>query len=252
MNITFLGTGTSTGIPLIGCNCKTCISTNPKDRRLRSSVWVKENETSIIIDVGPDFRQQAISNSIEKLDAVLITHEHNDHIIGLDDIRPYNFMSKKDIPIYGLPRVLKDIKAKFHYAFNSEIPGTPRMVDKPLSNEQFQIKNTKIIPIQIIHGPLPILGFRIGPFAYITDASDIEENEMSKLENLDVLVINALRLFEHKNHFTLDEALEKIKRLKPKKAFLTHVSHHMPPISEVQHLLPPNVSFAFDNLTIEV
>lgn len=250
MKAYFLGTGTSQGIPIIGVDHPVCLSTNTKDKRLRSSIWIHDENLSLVIDCGPDFRQQMLRCGCTFIDGILFTHEHADHTAGIDDIRPFNFL-QGDIEIYSNQRVIDNLKKRFDYIFETEnkYPGAPAVNVNCIENE-FYIKNKKIVPINILHGNLPILGFRIGDFAYITDAKYIEETELEKLKNLDVLVINALRIEPHGTHLNLEEALNFIKIMNPKRAYLTHISHLLGFHNEVSKLLPENVFVAYDNLEI--
>jgi phosphoribosyl 1,2-cyclic phosphate phosphodiesterase len=254
MKVYFLGTGTSQGIPVIGSNHSVCKSENPKDKRLRVSVWIQDDEFSLVIDCGPDFRQQMLNCGCTKLDAILFTHEHADHTAGFDDIRPFYF-NQGNIPVYAHKRVLENLKKRFDYIFESEnkYPGAPGVDDFEVINHQnFKIKNKIIIPINADHGALQVFGYRIEKFAYLTDVKSIEKEEILKLKNLDVLVINALREEPHQTHFNLNEALEFIKLIQPKKAYLTHISHLLGFHDEVQSKLPKNVYLAYDNLEITI
>ncbi|HOY33025.1 MAG TPA: MBL fold metallo-hydrolase [Bacteroidales bacterium] len=253
MQITFLGTGTSQGVPVITCNCSTCTSDDARDKRLRSSALIETAGQTIVIDTGPDFRQQMLREHVKKLDAVLLTHEHKDHIAGLDDIRAYNFMQKCAMDIYARASVQRIIKKEFNYAFSkNKYPGIPQMVQHTITNKPFCIGNSEIIPIEAIHYFLKIFGYRIGNFAYMTDASDIAPKEKKKMTGLDVLVVNALRTKVHYSHYNLEQALFLISELKPRKAYLTHISHYMGKHEEIEKLLPENVHFAFDGLKITV
>ncbi len=253
MKITFLGTGTSQGIPVIGCNCEVCLSDDPKDKRLRCSIHIEIDNLSIIIDTGPDFRQQLLRERITDIDAILYTHEHKDHVAGLDDVRPINFFQKKDMPIYAESRVLTALKREFPYAFSeNKYPGVPQLKLHEIENKPFLINGIEITPIRVMHYKLPVFGFRIQDFAYITDANYIDDQELEKLKNLDALVLNALRYKEHISHYTFDEAIEIIDRLQPKKAYLTHISHMLDKHQSVQKQVPPNIALAFDGLRIQV
>ncbi len=253
MKISFLGTGTSQGIPMIGCHCAVCKSTNPKDKRLRSSIAIEVNQKKLIIDTGPDFRTQLLREKIEDIDAILYTHEHKDHIAGLDDVRPINFLQHKAIPIFAEARVIDALKNEFHYAFDEQqYLGAPKLSLTEIGTEQFDCLGVSVLPIRVFHHKLPVLGFRIHDFAYITDANRIEEEELKKLEHLDILVINALRIEQHISHFTLEEALEIVSKLRPKQTYLTHISHFLGLHDEINQSLPQNVRLAFDQLSIQI
>lgn len=253
MKITFLGTGTSQGIPVIGSKHPVCLSNNPKDKRLRTSIMVEWQNNTFVIDCGPDFRQQMLLANPEKIDAFIFTHEHADHTTGLDDIRPF-FFRQGDINIYASNRVLDQLQKRFGYIFTSNIkyPGVPNFIQNEIKNKPFKIHGLEIIPVEGLHYKLPVFGYRFGNFAYLTDMKTIVEAEKQKLKNLNVLVINALREEEHISHFTLAEALEIISELKPKKAYLIHVSHLLGFHDQVQQKLPHNVFLAYDELVIEV
>jgi len=251
--VTFLGTGTSQGVPVITCDCNVCTSIDFKDKRLRSAIHLQTDKTSIIVDIGPDFRQQVLRENILSLDAVILTHEHKDHTAGLDDVRSYNFKQKKDMPVYGRINVLNQLKEEFQYIFSSsKYPGVPRIELKEIVNESFTINEVNILPIEVLHYKLPVFGFRFLNFAYVTDAKTISTQEKLKLKDLDVLVLNALQKTEHISHLTLDEAIDLIKELKPKTAYLTHISHNLGLAREVSGLLPENIHLAHDGLKIEV
>lgn len=251
MTITITGSGTSQGVPVIGCECYVCSSEDSKDKRLRSSIHIKYNNNSIVVDTGPDFRQQMINSKIKKLDAVLFTHEHKDHVAGLDDVRAFNFIQKKPIEVYCSENVFKALKREFHYIFDPKFkyPGIPSINRHKISKEKtFKINEVLITPIEVMHHKLPVLGFRIDNFAYITDAKTIESKEKNKLKNLDLLIVNALRIKEHLSHLNLEEALELINELNPKRAILTHLSHLMGKHEEIKKLIPKNVDVAFDGM----
>lgn len=258
--ITFFGTGTSQGIPMIGCKCNVCSSNDSKDKRLRSSALISHNGLSILIDAGPDFRYQMIRSNTSMLDAILLTHEHKDHTGGLDDIRALNYFNDKPFPIYCEKRVLSSLKKEFYYAFNENpYPGIPQFNINIIKNSQYKIisiydpkKECTIIPIRAYHYKLPVLGFRIGDIAYITDASEIPDKEFEKLKDLSVFVINTVRREKHISHFSLSEALEIIKRVGAKKSFLTHLSHQIGTHEELQNILPQNVFAAYDGLTVTI
>lgn len=252
MKLTFLGTGTSQGIPVISCDCEVCHSLDFHDQRLRSSVIVEQNGTNILIDTGPDFRQQMLTNRIKSLDAVLYTHEHKDHTAGLDDIRSFNFKQKIDMPLYGRPSVLDQLKRDYAYMFaESKYPGVASVILNEIENKPFTIGEIEIQPIEVMHHKLPVYGYRFGDMAYITDAKTVSAPEREKLKGLDVLVINALQKKPHISHLTLDEAIEFIADIQPKRAFITHLSHYMGLHRDVQNELPENVYLAYDGLILK-
>lgn len=253
LEITFLGTGTSQGIPVIGSNHPVCLSKNPKDKRLRVSVLVEWENCNILIDCGPDFRAQMLANNVTHLDGIFYTHEHNDHTAGLDDIRPF-FFRQGDIPIYAHKRVLASLQKRFEYIFASEnkYPGAPGVIEHEVENRPFDFHGLEVIPIDFRHNRLQVFGYRMKDFAYLTDLKTIEEEEIEKLMGVKVLVVNALRIEPHHSHFNLEEALEFIERVKPERAYLTHISHVMGFHDEVEQQLPENVFLAYDNLKITV
>ncbi|MEM6698927.1 MAG: MBL fold metallo-hydrolase [Bacteroidota bacterium] len=254
MKITFLGTGTSTGTPLIGCDCEVCQSPNPKDHRLRSSVFIEVEGLNILIDIGPDFRQQVLRAKVKKIDAVLITHEHNDHIIGLDEIRAFNFLQKASIPIYASRRVLRELKQRFYYLFKEELyPGAPRVdVHEINKGQSFQVQHLEITPIEYLHGKLPVLGFRIYNFAYLTDFKSISEEEFPKLKGIKTLVLSALQRKSHHSHLTLEEALEMAKRIDAEQTYFIHMGHRMGLHEQIQTLLPQGIQLAYDGLLVKI
>jgi len=253
LKITFLGTGTSQGIPVIGSTHPVCLSNNPKDKRLRVSVMVEWEDSTFVIDCGPDFRQQMLRANPKKIDALLFTHEHADHTAGLDDIRPFCF-KQGELPIYAHQRVIEQLKIRFEYVFATEnrYPGAPTVAINIIENKPFTINNLPIIPIDSLHYKLQVFGFRFDKFAYLTDIKTITKTELDKLKNLEVLVINALREKEHISHLNLEQALEIINIIKPKKAYLTHISHLLGFHDEVQQKLPKNVFLAYDQLEITI
>lgn len=253
LKVTFLGTGTSQGIPVIGSNHPVCKSEDPKDKRLRVSVLVEWNEYTYVIDCGPDFRTQMLTNKVNKIDGILFTHEHSDHVAGLDDIRPF-FFRQGDIPIYAHKRVLETLRKRFDYIFSSEnkYPGAPSVKEIKIENKAFMIGDLAVIPINANHNRVQVFGFRLREFAYLTDVKTIEEEEIEKLTKVKVLVVNALREKPHHSHFNLEEALDFINKVKPEKAYLTHISHYMGFHEEVQKKLPENVFLAYDNLQITI
>lgn len=253
MEVTFLGTGTSQGIPIIGVDHPVCYSEDPRDKRLRVSVLVHWKGKNILIDCGPDFRQQMLANNVRKLDAIFYTHEHNDHTAGLDDIRPF-FFRQGDIPIFAHQRVLNSLRKKFDYIFTSEdrYPGAPAVIENVVQNKEFQFEGLKVMPVDFKHNKLQVFGYRLGDFAYLTDIKTITEEEIAKLKGLKVLVVSALRREPHHSHFNLEEALEFVEMVKPEKTYFTHISHMLGFHAEVEEELPDNVHLAYDNLKIEI
>lgn len=253
MIITFLGTGTSQGVPVIGCECPVCQSMDFRDKRFRTSIHIAVGGQSFVIDSGPDFRLQMLRESILQLDALIFTHEHKDHTAGLDDIRPYNFRQNADIPIYGTPSVINQLKAEFAYVFyENKYPGAPGVVVNEISNTPFEINGVKIIPIQVYHHKLPVFGYRIADFTYITDANYIADEEIEKIKGTRILVLNALQINAHISHFNLGEALEMVDRIQPEQAYFTHISHRLGLSQEIEKNLPSNVSLAYDGLKIHL
>jgi phosphoribosyl 1,2-cyclic phosphate phosphodiesterase len=252
LRITFLGTGTSQGIPVIACNCETCSSEDPKDKRLRTSVMLEIEDKVIVIDTGPDFRQQMLLHKVSKLDAVLYTHEHRDHIAGLDDIRAFNFIHKCPMDVFAENRVIRALKYEFPYIFSeNKYPGVPEVNLNPIDENEFFILGISVLPVRVMHYKLPVLGFRFNDFAYITDANFISEEEKEKLIGVKYLVINALRKEKHVSHYSLSQALELIRELSPRKAFLTHLSHQMGTHKAMESYLPSGVFTAYDGLILE-
>jgi phosphoribosyl 1,2-cyclic phosphate phosphodiesterase len=250
--ITFLGTGTSQGVPVISCKCDVCKSIDIKDKRFRSSAFVEFNDGKFLIDCGPDFRTQMLNNNLTDLDAVLFTHEHRDHVAGLDDLRPLNFKYEKDIPLYCTAKVGRELKKTFNYAFSeNKYPGAPSFELIYFDNETFKVDSVEIEPLPVKHGSWEVHGFKFGNLAYITDASEIPSSTKKKLHDLEILVLNALRLEKHHSHFTLDQALEIYRELKPKRMYLTHISHLLGKHNEVEKTLPKGVLLANDGLQIE-
>ncbi len=251
IKVTFLGTGTSQGVPLIACDCQVCTSSNHKDKRLRSSILVESSSTKIAIDSGPDFRQQLLRERVKMLDAVVFTHEHKDHIAGLDEVRAFNYVNRMRMPVYATNRVQQALKREFAYIFAEEkYPGIPEIDLFEIQDEALQIGTLKLEPINVLHYKLPVKGFKIKQFAYITDANFIPDEQKEKLYNLDVLVLNALRRETHISHFTFDEAIALVNELKPRKAYFTHISHQLGLHDEVNTELPNNIELAFDGLQI--
>lgn len=253
MKVTFLGTGTSQGIPIIGSTHPVCLSENPKDKRLRVSVLVEWGDHAYVVDCGPDFRQQMLRAGCTKLDGIIFTHEHADHTAGLDDIRPFNFR-QGDMPIYAHERVIKGLERRFDYIFETEnkYPGAPGVISNIIANTPFTLGGLEIIPVNLMHHKLQVFGFRFGDFAYLTDMKTITDKEVEKLKDLKVLVVNALRIEPHMSHLNLEEALNFIERVNPEKAYLTHISHLLGFHDDVQQKLPSNVFLAYDNLQISI
>jgi len=253
MKITFLGSGTSQGVPIIACSCDVCTSLNPKDKRLRSSVLIQLGDKNIVVDTGPDFRQQMLNCEIKHLDAILFTHAHRDHLAGLDDIRGFNYIMKQAIDVYCEDIVEAAIKKEFFYAFTEpKYPGVPEMNLHTITSQPFSLFNTQIEPIRVFHYKLPVLGFKINNFVYITDANRIEEQEIEKIKGCDVLVLNALRREHHISHFTLQEAIDMSKRIGAKQTYFTHISHQLGFHDEVENELPNNIHLAYDGQEIEL
>lgn len=251
MKLIFLGTGTSTGNPEIGCHCEVCTSKDPRDWRLRASILVETEGKKILIDCGPDFRWQMLTNRIEHLDAVLITHEHYDHVGGLDDLRP--FCREKGVDIYAEDYVAEAIRTRIPYAFRAhKYPGVPNLKLHPVPPRPFETAGVQIIPIRVMHGKLPIYGYRIGNMAYLTDVKSIPEEEYARLEGLDMLVLDALRAEPHPSHESLGEALAQVERIGPKETYLIHMSHRIGLHALVEKELPPHVHYAYDGLTVTV
>ncbi len=251
MKITFLGTGTSQGVPVIGCECEVCRSLDYRDKRLRVSVYLEIGGTSLVIDTGPDFRQQMLRERISTLDAVLLTHSHKDHIAGLDDVRAFNFLQERSMPIYGTAKTLDQVKKEFYYAFETQkYPGTPILNLLELNEGEFEINGIKILPLPVQHLLMPVLGFRIGDFSYITDANLIPDETIEKLKGTKVLVLNALQKEKHISHFNLQEAIVQAARIGAEQTYFTHISHKMGLHQVVNKELPESIALAHDGLTV--
>ena len=253
MKITFLGTGTSQGIPVINSTHPVCLSNDKRDKRLRVSVLIEWDDFTYVIDCGPDFRYQMLRAKVSHIDGILFTHEHADHVAGLDDIRPFSFQLGK-VPIYAQQRVLDILRERFAYIFEekNKYPGAPSIVQNCVEETPFLLNDLKVVPIKIMHGNLPILGYRFQDFAYLTDVKTISSSEKEKLKGLKVLVINALRNEPHHSHLSLNEAIEIIAELKPERAYITHISHKLGFHADVEKTLPKNVFLAYDELVVEV
>jgi phosphoribosyl 1,2-cyclic phosphate phosphodiesterase len=253
MKITFLGTGTSQGIPMIANNEPVSFSENPKDKRLRCSAMIEWDNARYIIDCGPDFRQQMLREHVQWISGVLFTHEHADHTAGLDDLRPFTYQMG-EVPIYASKRVVENLKLRFGYIFATEnrYVGAPKLQENIVSNESFELNGVEVTPIEIMHGNLPIYAYRFGNVAYITDLKTISEEEKKKLQNLEVLIVNALRIQEHPTHLNLEEALDFVKDIQPKRTYFTHISHRLGFHNEVEKELPENVFLSYDGLQVEV
>ncbi len=251
MRITFLGTGTSQGVPVIACGCEVCQSLDFRDKRLRVSIHLEIADKSFVIDTGPDFRQQMLRERINNLDAVIFTHEHKDHTAGLDDVRAYNFSQKRDMPIYARPSVLEQIQQEFAYAFTAiKYPGTPQITLNEIYDNPFDIEGITFTPIEVLHFKLPVYGFRIADFTYITDVNYISEEAIEKIKGSKIVVIGALRQEKHLSHYTLAEAVEVLEKINPEQAYLTHISHQMGLHREVEETLPSYIKLAYDGLRI--
>jgi phosphoribosyl 1,2-cyclic phosphate phosphodiesterase len=253
LTITFLGTGTSSGVPMVACSCEVCTSADLNDTRLRSSIMVRSASTTIIVDATPDFRYQMLREKVRDIDAVLITHPHKDHIAGIDDTRPFQFFSGKSTEIYGNNMGLEGIKKEIPYAFQDlKYPGVPKINLHEITLEPFFIGNIRIIPILVWHHKMPVLGFRFGKFTYITDANKIDETEKDKIRGSDIIVLNALRKEKHISHFTLSEAVALVKELQVPMAYFTHISHQLGLHQEINADLPNGISLAHDGLKIVI
>ncbi|MBL0234981.1 MAG: MBL fold metallo-hydrolase [Chitinophagaceae bacterium] len=251
ITITFLGTGTSSGVPMIGCDCAVCRSEDPKDDRLRSSILVQSASTSLVVDTGPDFRTQMLREKIRKLDAVIFTHPHKDHLAGLDDIRAYNFFNKRPIDIYADSLTEEAVRRDFHYAFSdTKYPGIPELEMHTITLEPFMVGDIPVTPILVWHLKMPVMGFRFGKFTYITDANRIDPEQLDKIRGSEVMVLNALRREKHISHFNLEEAIATVHDLDVPAAYFTHLSHQMGKHEEVENELPEGIHLAYDGLKI--
>jgi phosphoribosyl 1,2-cyclic phosphate phosphodiesterase len=253
VTITFLGTGTSQGVPVIACNCEVCTSADVRDARLRTSILIEDKGKVIVVDSGPDFRQQMLRADVQRLDAIVFTHEHKDHIAGLDDIRAYNYRQKGPVDVYADLRVQTALKREFFYVFEEfKYPGIPQLNLHTIGSETFNIGHLNFTPIEVLHYKLPVLGFRINDFTYITDAKTVSATEKEKIKNSRVLVINALQKQSHISHFTLDEAIDFAKEMGAEKTYLTHISHRLGRHHDVADELPAGIELAYDGLQLEI
>lgn len=253
MKVTFLGTGTSQGVPVIACPCAVCNSLDFRDKRFRTSIHLEVAGQSLVVDTGPDFRQQMLRENIKRLDAVIFTHAHRDHTAGLDDVRAFNFFQQMDMPVYGTTATLDQLRVEYAYAFAKEAyPGLPRLILNTIDEAPFILHGVDILPLPVMHMRLPVMGFRFGPFSYITDANFIPTSTLERLKGTEVLVINALQHDPHVSHFNLTEALKMIDVIQPRKAYLTHVSHKLGLHQVVEKTLPNHVSLAYDGLQLEM
>lgn len=253
ITIEFLGTGTSAGVPMIACKCEVCQSTDSKDKRFRSSILIKSANTTVVVDTTPDFRTQMLRSGVEHIDAVLFTHSHKDHIAGLDDIRAFNFVSKKSIPIYANQETSNAIKRDYFYIFSDQkYPGIPEVNLHTIHNEPFHVGDILFQPFEVKHLHMNVTGYRVGNFTYITDANAIDEKALKIIDTSDTLVINALRKEKHLSHFNLDEAIQVATQIKARHTFFTHLSHQMGMHAKVSRELPQGMYFAYDGLEIQV
>jgi len=255
LKVTILGSGTSQGVPVIACECLVCNSDSTKDKRLRSSIMLSYKGENFVIDSGPDFRQQMLREKVKTLSGIIFTHEHKDHVAGMDDVRAFNYIEKRDMELYCSEQVENALRNEFHYVFQDfHYAGVPKVnLNRISKNKSFNVGNDLVFqPIEVMHYKLPVLGFRVGDFTYITDAKTISEEEKVKIKGSKVLIVNALRITEHISHFNLEEALAFITEMKPNRAYLTHISHLFAKHSEIEKMLPTNVFVAYDGMVIDV
>jgi phosphoribosyl 1,2-cyclic phosphate phosphodiesterase len=251
LKVTFLGTGTSQGVPVIGCTCEVCRSIDFRDKRLRTSIFLEIGDQNFVIDTGPDFRQQMLREQVKRIDAVIFTHAHRDHTAGLDDVRAYNFMHEMEMPVYGTDQVLAQLKTEYAYAFTKEYyPGIPRLKLQEINGDVFTVNGISVQPLPVMHYRLPVLGFRIGNFSYITDANYIPPETIEKLKGTETLVLNALQREQHVSHFNLAQALDMVEAIRPRHTYFTHISHRLGLHADVEKELPDHVALAFDGLQI--
>lgn len=254
MKITILGSGTSQGVPIIACDCDVCHSEDSKDKRLRCSIMITDNEQNFVIDTGPDFRQQMLRQNVKTLRAIIFTHEHKDHLAGMDDVRAFNYREQRDMEVFCSEHVETAIRREFHYIFSeNKYPGIPSINIHRVKNEPFQLPDgPTLTPIEVMHYKMPVFGYRIGDFTYITDAKTISESETEKVKGTKILIVNALHRSEHISHFNLKEALDFIDIVKPERAYLTHISHLFGQHKEIEASLPDNVFVAYDGMEIHI
>lgn len=253
MKVTFLGTGTSQGVPVIGCTCEVCSSLDFRDKRLRTAIHIQIQDQSWVVDTGPDFRQQMLREYIQRLDAVIFTHAHRDHTAGLDDVRAYNFLQQMDMPIYGTQPTLDQLKVEYAYAFEKNAPlGLPRLDLRIIDDKPFSIQGIEIIPLPVMHLRMPVYGYRFGNFSYITDANFIPDETLERLKGTEVLVLNALQHERHVSHFNLTEALAMAEKINPKKTYLLHMSHKLGLHAAIEKELPANIRLAYDGLQLDL
>ena len=251
MKVNFLGTGTSQGVPVIGCDCEVCKSLDFRNKRFRTSIHVEAEGVSLVVDTGPDFRMQMLRAGVQRLDAILFTHEHKDHTAGLDDIRPFNFMQKTDIPIFAKRNVLDQVQREYAYIFSpKKYPGVPQIEQVEITENPFNVNGLAVTPIPVLHYKLPVFGFRMGNFSYITDANHIPEESMKLLEGTEVLVLNALQITPHISHFTLEEAIEVAKKIGAKRTYFTHISHRLGLHDAIDKQIPEGMALAYDGLEL--
>jgi len=253
IKVTLLGTGTSVGVPMVGCPCEVCQSSDVRDQRLRTSAMIEIADKRILIDIGPDFREQGLRYHIDRIDAILLTHPHRDHVGGFDDIRALNFLHQKPVPLFANDYTWQSLKKQFYYAFgNNDYNALPEVVFHEIQNNPFAFEEIEITPIHVMHGSMPCVGFRIENFVYITDCNLIPETEFEKMKNVDTLVLNALRKTSHPSHFSLEEAIETCRKINPKRVYFTHISHHLGFYREVMKELPASMELGYDGLEIEL
>jgi phosphoribosyl 1,2-cyclic phosphate phosphodiesterase len=253
LKVTLLGTGTSQGVPVIGCECEVCQSLDYRDKRLRVSVLLQKKGKTLVIDTGPDFRQQMLRENVKNLDAILLTHSHKDHIAGLDDVRAFNYLQKRDMPVYGTSATLRQVEMEFYYAFEEiKYPGTPQIQLNTITEDTFVVANFEITPLPVTHLRMPVFGFRVGNFSYITDANFIPDSTYDRLKGTEVLVVNALQKDSHPSHFTLSEAIDVAKKIGAAQTYFTHISHKMGTHKAIEKELPQSIALAYDGLTFQV